>query len=143
MNLRPLAALLCGAWLASASFIPEAAAQARPFSGTKPAWPIDTLKELHSAFFACMKMPPPELSQPGVEITIRFSVTKSGEILGEPRFTFVTPDVPAEKKAAYQRSMADALKLCTPFPLTASFADAVAGRPQALRVTDNRGQRKA
>ena len=90
-----------------------------------------------------MRMPPPELSQPGVEITILFSVTKSGEILGEPRFTFVTPDVPSEKKAAYQRSMADALSLCTPFPLTESLGAAVAGRPRALRVIDSRGQRKA
>jgi hypothetical protein len=143
MNLRAFGALLCGMWLAFAGAIPEAAAQVRPFSGTKPVWPIDTLKELHDAFFACMRMPSPELSQPGVEITIRFAVTRDGEILGEPRFTFVTPDVSTEKKAAYQRSMAEALKICTPFPLTASFGSAVAGRPHALRVIDTRGQRKA
>ncbi len=152
MNLRSIGALVCGAWLAG--FAPDAFAQSapevprpppgvRPFSGTKPLWPIDTLKALHDAFFACMRMPPPELSQPGVEITIRFSINKDGEILGEPRFTFVTQDVPTEKKAAYERAMADALKLCTPFPLTASFSSAVAGRPHALRVIDSRGQRKA
>jgi hypothetical protein len=142
MNLERLAALAVSmAWLAAGTA--DATAQPRLGSGVAPSGPINTLKELHDAYFACIRMPPPELSQPGIEITIRFSVNKSGEVLGEPRFTFLTPNVVVEKRAAYQRAMADALNLCSPFPLTESFGGAVAGRPQALRISDTRGQRKA
>ena len=144
MNLRRLGALSLGAaWLASAGLVAEAGAQGRPFSGTAPTEPINTLRELRQAFFACMKPPPRDQSRTGMELTIRFSITNSGDILGEPHFTFATPDVPADIRASYQRAMSDAFKLCVPFPLTPSFGAAVAGRPQALRFIDTRGQRKA
>jgi hypothetical protein len=112
-------------------------------SGTRPSAPINSIKELHQAFFTCFKWPSRFDSYPGMEITILFSLNKAGEILGEPRFTFLTPNVTTEVRAVYQRAVADAFKICTPFPLTESMGAAVAGRPQALRFTDTRGQRKA
>ncbi|MGE3149641.1 MAG: hypothetical protein AB7K04_11305, partial [Pseudorhodoplanes sp.] len=57
---------------------PAGAQQARPFSGTPPVWPLNTLKDLHQAFFGCMTMPPERLSQPGVEMTILFALNTSG-----------------------------------------------------------------
>jgi hypothetical protein len=78
-----------------------------------------------------------------MEITVKFSITMAGEVLGEPAFTFLTPDVSAEIRTAYQRAIAEAFKVCVPFPLTESFAAAIAGRPQTVRFTDPRGQRKA
>ena len=144
MNLRRLGALSLGAaWLASAAFVAEAGAQPRPGSGTAPKWPINTLKELHQAFAGRFKLPPQDQARAGMEITIRFSVTRAGEILGEPLFTFATPNVPSETRAIYQRAIADAFALCTPFPLTQTFGEAVAGRPQTIRFIDPRGQRKA
>ena len=76
-----------------------------------------------------------------MEITIAFSITRDGQILGEPRFTFVSK-APPETRAIYQRSIVDAFKTCTPFPLTESFAGAIAGRPQRLRFIDLRGQQR-
>jgi hypothetical protein len=114
-----------------------------PGSGVAPTHPLDTIKELHAAFFACWKGPPPEQSRPGTEITVRFTLTRSGEIQGEPGFTFLSRDLPPEIRAAYQRSIVDALRRCTPFPLTPALGNATAGRPHALRVIDVRGQRKA
>ena len=130
-------AAFCALALAPAAFAQQ------PGSGTPPPKPVNTLKELHQAFAACFKWPPRGESRTGMEITIRFSLTSRGEILGEPRFTFSTPEVKSEVRALYQRAMAEALKICVPFPLTPSFGEAVAGRPQTLRFVDTRGQRKA
>ena len=145
--MRRLRALSCGAIAAGtmvlAIAVAPAQAQPRPGSGTAPKWPINTLKELHQAFAGCFKLPPQDQARTGMEITIRFSINTAGDILGEPLFTFATPNVPGEIRAAYQREVADAFARCTPFPLTASFGAAVAGRPQTMRFTDPRGQRKA
>ena len=141
MNQRPHGVLLMGGLFLAMAVLP---AQAQPpGSGLPPKSPINTLKELHQAFAGCFKPPPRDQARTGMEIAIRFSVTKAGEILGEPLFTFATPNVPGEVRAAYQRAVADAFAICTPFPLTQTFGEAVAGRPQTILFTDPRGQRKA
>jgi hypothetical protein len=109
-------------------------------SGRPPMRELNTIKDVHDAFFACWKAPAKDDARPGMEITIRFMLTRKGELIGEPRFTFTSPNVPSEVRALYQRSIADAFKTCTPFPLSASLGDAIAGRPHSLRITDRRGQ---
>jgi hypothetical protein len=107
-----------------------------------PDRPLDTLEELFSALEACWQPPPLDQSRPGTEITIRFSLTRSGEILGEPRFTYSTRDLPAEIKSAYQRAIVATLKRCTPFRLSDGLGGAIAGRPISTRFIDDRGPRR-
>ena len=113
--------------------------EARP---ARPAEALNTLQELFSALEACWEPPPLDQSRPGTEITIRFSLTRAGEILGEPRFTYSTPSLPAEIKTAYQRAIAETLKRCTPFSLSSGLGGAIAGRPISTRFIDDRGLRR-
>jgi hypothetical protein len=87
--------------------------------------------------------PPRDVVHPGMEITIRFVFNRDGEVMGEPRFTYMTPGVGTAIRAAYQRSVVDMLNRCTPVKFTASLGGAVAGRPLALRFVDSRGQKRA
>jgi hypothetical protein len=107
-----------------------------------PDRPLNTLQELFSALETCWQPPPLDQARPGTEITIRFSLNRSGEVLGEPRFTYSTPSLPAEIKSAYQRSIAEMLKRCTPLFLSEGLAGAIAGRPISGRFIDDRSQRR-
>jgi hypothetical protein len=107
-----------------------------------PDRPLNTLEELFSALEACWEPPPLDQARPGTEITIRFSLNRAGEILGEPRFTYSSRSLPAEIKSAYQRAVADALKRCTPLSLSEGLAGAIAGRPISGRFIDDRGDRR-
>jgi hypothetical protein len=107
-----------------------------------PDRPLNTLEELFSALEACWEPPLLDQSRPGTEITIRFSLTRSGEILGEPRFTYSSPSLPGEIKSAYQRAIAATLKRCTPFSLSEGLGGAIAGRPISTRFIDDRGHRR-
>jgi hypothetical protein len=107
-----------------------------------PAKPLNTLQELFGLMDGCWIPPPIEQSRPGTEITIRFTLNRAGEILGEPRFTYSTPALSQAVRSAYQQAVADALSRCTPFPLSDALGGAIAGRPISWRLIDNRGQRR-
>jgi hypothetical protein len=115
----------------------------QPRQAPRPAAkPLDTIQELFGALEACWIPPPLGQSRPGTEITIRFSLNRAGEIIGEPRFTYSTRDLPSEVKTAYQRAVAAMLSRCTPLPLSAGLGGAIAGRPISTRFIDDRGLRR-
>jgi hypothetical protein len=116
--------------------------QSRSQEADAPTKPLNTIQELFDAFEACWAPPPLDRARPGTEITIRFSLNRAGEIIGEPRFTYSTRDLPSEVKSAYQRAIADAIRRCTPFPLSDKLGGAIAGRPISTRFIDNRGLRQ-
>jgi hypothetical protein len=111
-------------------------------ASAEPAKVLNTIQDLFDAFGSCWQLPPIDRSRPGTEITIRFSLDRAGEILGEPRFTYSTPNLPRDVKSAYQHAVADALRRCTPFRLSAGLAGAIAGRPIATRFIDDRDNRR-
>jgi hypothetical protein len=133
-------ALIAIAGLAAAVCLPPAAQAQQP--SRPPAKTLNTIKELFDAFGACWRPPPLDQSKPGTEITIRFSLNRAGEIIGEPRFTYSSPTLPIEVKSAYQKSVAEAISRCTPFPLSNDLGGAIAGRPISTRFIDDRGQRR-
>jgi hypothetical protein len=103
--------------------------------------PLDTIQALFATLRACWIPPPAEQSSPGTQITVRFSLNRAGEIIGEPRTTYATPSLSAEVKSAYQTAIAAALRRCTPFRLSSGLSGAIAGRPISTRFIDNRGLR--
>jgi hypothetical protein len=107
-----------------------------------PPAQLNTIQDVFTAFCACWKPPAESEAHPGMEVTVRFSFNRAGEILGEPRFTFVTADVSNEVKAVYKRAVADTLTRCTPLHFTPSLGGALAGRPFSLRFVDDRGIKK-
>jgi hypothetical protein len=109
----------------------------------KPDGPLNTLNDLFAALRACWVPPPLAEARPGMEISVRLSFTRKGEVMGEPLFTFVTAGVSAEHRGIYQRAVAAALSRCAPLPLTDGLGGAIAGRPISIRFIDQRNQRGA
>ena len=101
------------------------------------------LDEIGPLMARCLQMPPEYMARPGMRVTVRLSFTRDGEILGEPRFTFVTPGVPTEIRAAYQRAVVDMLDRCTPLPITKELGGAIAGRPFVFPIVETRKEKKA
>ncbi|MBV8839641.1 MAG: hypothetical protein JO000_24160 [Alphaproteobacteria bacterium] len=137
--MRAPSTLGTGALLLAAidAFAPQAAAQTRP----TPA--LNTIKDVGHALGACWVPPPVEKSRPGTQITFWITFTRSGEVMGEPKITYITPGLPQEIRSAYQMSVADAISRCSPLPFTPALGAAVAGRPFAMRYDDTRGQKGA
>jgi len=115
-------------------------AQARPPDSQQP---LNTIKDVGDALGRCWVPPSLEKSRPGTQITVLITFNRSGEVMGEPRFTYITPGTPPEIRTAYQLSVADAISRCAPMPFAPALAGAVAGRPFAMRYQDTRGQKGA
>jgi hypothetical protein len=110
---------------------------------TAPAQPeaekrLDSMRVFFNALRGCWEPPPIEQAQSRLEMSVRLSFNRSGNIIGRPRVTYTSPDTPYETKQVYWRAITAALDRCTPMPFSKAFGDAVAGRPIAIRFVDNR-----
>jgi len=128
-----------GAIVCAAAFAGAAALGPLPSA----AEPINTLVDVSRALEACFVFPPLELSREDMEITVRFGLTRDGNILGEPRFTYITRDVPMPIRSAYQKAVAEAFMRCMPLSFTPGLGGAIAGRIFSWRIRDSRPHRKA
>jgi hypothetical protein len=99
---------------------------------------VNTIKELFAAFRRCWTPPPLGETPPGMQMSVRFALKRSGEMMAEPRVTYTKPGTPPELKERYLTAITESLARCMPVPLTESFAGAIAGRPIAIRFIDNR-----
>jgi hypothetical protein len=117
-------------------------AAAEPGDGVAPTGPLNTLKDVGQAVLSCWRWPPDTEVQSGMELTIRLSFKRNGEIFGA-RLTYQKRDVPAEEKALYYGALLEAMKLCSPLPLSPSLGEAIAGRPFIFTFRDTRKERKA
>jgi hypothetical protein len=82
--------------------------------------------------FHCWKPPPATVAAP-MDITVRFSFNRSGEILGKPRITYESATATDNDRLAYRVAVMEALQRCTPMPFTEAMAGAVAGHPFAIQ----------
>jgi hypothetical protein len=106
---------------------------------------LNTLKDIGLALGICWSahLPPIAQARPGMRVTVMLTFTKSGDILGEPRFTFVTQEALPETRALYQRVAVAAIDTCTPLPFSERFGNAVAGRPNIFPFIDWRNAKGA
>ena len=106
---------------------------------------LNTLKDIGLALGICWTahLPPVEQARPGMRVSIMLTFTKTGEILGEPRFTFVTREASPETRALYQRVAVAAIGTCTPLPFSEGLGNAVAGRPNLFPFVDWRNAKGA
>jgi hypothetical protein len=144
---KPSIVLVAGLILgpvACAGLSDTAAAQATPPDGQpRPTHQLNSIKDVGDALWQCWVPPPLDKSRPGTQITVLITFNRNGEVMGEPRFTYITPGIPAEIRTAYQLSVADAISRCAPLPFTPALGGALAGRPFAMRYDDTRGQKGA
>jgi hypothetical protein len=104
----------------------------------KPNHDLDTIGDLFSALRSCWSPPPADSAHQGMQMTVRFSFKRSGEIIGTPRLTFATAGVTADTRAAYLKAIDASLAGCGPLKFTGGLGGALAGRPIAIRYVDNR-----
>jgi hypothetical protein len=99
---------------------------------------VDTIRALFDALRACWVPPGVDEVRAGMQMSVRFSFARTGEIIGTPRLTYVTPDSSGEQRDTYRHAIDAALERCTPMPFSKGMGGAVAGRPIAIRFVDNR-----
>jgi hypothetical protein len=131
-----------GATLAAVAISARALAQDAGAT-KKPAAPLNSIAEVFAALEACWVPPGLEQARAGMQITVLVSFKRSGEILGQPRITYETPEASQDERLSYRVAMAQALRRCTPLPFTEALGNALAGRPMTLRFIDNRKLKQA
>jgi hypothetical protein len=96
---------------------------------------LDTLDQLFAALRACWE-PPLDRAHDGMELTVRFGLTRFGRIFGKVAVTFESHDTSDEDRLIYRKSVADAFERCMLFPITDACGDAIGGRLLAIRFID-------
>ena len=104
----------------------------------KPDHDLDTIGDLFAELRSCWSPPPADAAHEGMQMTVRFSMKKSGEMIGPPRLTFATSGVPADVRDTYLKAINSSLDACIPMKFSDGLAGALAGRPIAIRYVDNR-----
>jgi hypothetical protein len=107
-----------------------------------PKGPLNTTADIRQALRGCWQSPPASEARSGMELTVRLSFRRNGEIFGA-RITYQTPGVSDEERSLYYGALLAALARCSPLPLSASLGEAIAGRPMTIHIHDTRQQRKA
>jgi hypothetical protein len=108
----------------------------------KPDHDLDSIGDLFAALRACWLPPPADSAREGMQMSVRFSFKRSGEIIAAPRLTYATAGVPADTRATYLRAINASLNACMPLKFTDGLGGSLAGRPIAIRYVDNRVIRK-
>ena len=105
---------------------------------SKPDHDLDTIGDLFTALRSCWSPPPADSAREGMQMSVRFSFRRSGEIIARPRLTYSTAGVPADTRAVYLKAINASLDACMPLKFTGGLGGALAGRPIAIRYVDNR-----
>jgi hypothetical protein len=106
--------------------------------GLVPEGPINSLHELFEALRRCWEPPPLQQAVPGMQMSVRFSFKRTGELVAPPRVTYTDSKADPETRRSYGRAIDAALERCTPMPFSERMGAAIAGRPIAVRFVDDR-----
>lgn len=68
-----------------------------------------------------------------LDVTVRFSLTRGGGLVGPPRVTYVSARATEAQRRALVGSVSAAIEACAPLPLSGPFGAAIAGRPLSIR----------
>ena len=104
----------------------------------KPDHDLDTIGDLFAALRACWSPPPADAAREGMQMSVRFSFKRSGEMIGPPRITYATAGVAADVRDTYLKAINASLDACLPLKFTGGLGGSLAGRPIAIRYVDNR-----
>jgi hypothetical protein len=104
----------------------------------RPDHDLDNIGDLFAELRSCWSPPSPDVAREGMQMSVRFSFKRSGEMIGPPRVTFATAGVPADTRETYLKAINASLDACIPLKFTDGLGGALAGRPIAIRYVDNR-----
>lgn len=88
-------------------------------------------RDVPDRIVACWQ--PPSNPTGDLEVTVRMSFSRAGEVIGEPRITYVKAGRDEVLRAALRASILTAVRTCTPLRFTPAFGKAIAGRSFAIR----------
>src|ERR1700748_3009597 len=109
----------------------------------RPDHDLDNIGDLFAELRSCWSPPAPDIAREGMQMSVRFSFKRSGEMIGPTRITFATAGVPADTRETYLKAIDASLAACSPLKVTDGLGGGVAGRPIAIRYVDNRELGKA
>jgi hypothetical protein len=104
----------------------------------RPDHDLDTIADLFAELRSCWSPPPIDAAHADMQMSVRFSFKRSGEIIASPRLTFATSGVSADTRDTYFKAITGSLDACLPLKFTGGLGGAIAGRPIAIRYVDNR-----
>ena len=104
----------------------------------RPDHDLDTIGDLFAELRSCWSPPPADAAREGMQMSVRFSFKRSGEIIGAPRMTYATAGVSPDIRETYLKAINASLDACVPLKFTGGLGGALAGRPIAIRYVDNR-----
>src|ERR1700710_1989741 len=87
----------------------------------KPDHDLDSIGDLFAALRSCWSPPPADAARQDMQMSVRFSFKRSGEIIGTPRLTFATADAPAEIRTTYLKAINASLDACVPLKFTSGL----------------------
>src|SRR6267142_4166230 len=70
----------------------------------KPDHDLDTISDLFAALRSCWTPPPADSAQQGMQMSVRFSFKRTGEMIGTPFMTYATAGVPADVRSTYLKA---------------------------------------
>jgi hypothetical protein len=135
VGLRILATAMFSLVLLS-SFSPRTRAETPSSEIAKPT--LDNPRDVAHALRSCFTNVPVQERYHGMRITLRIGFNRKGEIIGQPLFTYITPDAPQRLRESYKEAMLASLARCTPLPFAPEIGDAFAGQPFLVRFIENR-----
>jgi hypothetical protein len=109
----------------------------------KPDHDLDNIGDLFAALRSCWTPPPADSAHAGMQISVRFSFKRSGEMFGTPQMTYATQGVSADTRTTYLKAVNSSLDGCVPLKFSGGLGGAIAGRPIAIRYVDNRDFKSA
>jgi hypothetical protein len=109
----------------------------------RPDHDLDNIGDLFAALRSCWSPPAADAAREGMQMSVRFSFKRTGEMIAAPRVTFATSGVSADTRATYLKAINASLDACLPLKFTDGLGGALAGRPIAIRYVDNRALEKA
>ena len=104
----------------------------------RPDHDLNTIGDLFAQLRSCWSPPPEDQAREGMQMSVSFSLKRSGELIGPPRLTFATRGASADNRSTYLKAINDSLNACLPLKFTNALGGALAGRPLMIRYVDNR-----
>lgn len=80
-----------------------------PGKAPSPDASINSIRDLFAVLQACWEPPPRDQAQEGMQMTVRFSFRRTGEIIAPPLVTYTKPGTKADIKQVYRHAIDEAL----------------------------------
>src|ERR1700739_3685112 len=71
----------------------------------RPDHDLDTIGDLFAQLRSCWSPPPAEQAREGMQMSVRFSFKRSGDLIGPPRMTFATSGASADIRSTYLKAI--------------------------------------